>query len=122
MLNDEKRGSNQYQVGLRFWMTWWGIERERESGGQQERGKWGLDMIGPMGTHSSSSLWFREHEILELVGYKTSILTIRTSSSGFSLYTRTFSIRWTTSMPRTARPNIVCFLSSHDVFSVVMKN
>src|SRR3569833_1858357 len=45
--------------------------------------------------------------------YVISILSILKSSSGFSLYVRAFSILWITSSPWTARPNIVCLLSSH---------
>lgn len=54
--------------------------------------------------------------------YKISMLTIRISSSGFSLYTLVFSIWWMTSKPCTARPKIVCLRSNQVVFSVVMKN
>lgn len=55
--------------------------------------------------------------------YSTSTLTILISSNGLStLFTLTFSIVWTTSSPEKTRPNIVCFLSSHGVAVVVMKN
>lgn len=54
--------------------------------------------------------------------YNTVILTIFTSSSGFSLNVRTFSILCTTSSPCVALPKIVWRLSSQGVFSVVMKN
>lgn len=55
---------------------------------------------------------------------ETLILTIFTSTSGFSLllWVLTFSILCTTSSPCTARPKTVCLLSNHGVFSVVMKN
>lgn len=73
--------------------------------------------------------------------YMTSMLSILMSSSGFSLWVRAFSILWITSRPWTARPKMVCLLSSHGytecqlthraapsrpgqrtVFSVVIKN
>jgi hypothetical protein len=44
--------------------------------------------------------------------YEIEMLIILMSSSGFSLYTFAFSILCTTSMPETARPKIVCLLSS----------
>lgn len=48
--------------------------------------------------------------------YRTSILMILMSSSGRSLYVRTFSILCTTSSPWMARPKMVCFLSNHGCF------
>jgi hypothetical protein len=50
-------------------------------------------------------------------------LTIFTSSTGLSVRSVfTFSIKLTTSMPLTTRPNTVCLLSSQGVGTVVMKN
>ena len=54
--------------------------------------------------------------------YVIEMLMILISSSGFSLYTRVFSILWMTSSPWMALPKIVCLLSSHLVTSVVIKN
>ena len=54
--------------------------------------------------------------------YDTLMLTILMSVVGFSLNVFVFSILRITSRPCTARPKIVCLLSSQGVFSVVMKN
>ena len=55
--------------------------------------------------------------------YSTSTLIIVISSYGLSiLLVLTFSMVWTTSKPERTRPKIVCFLSSHGVALVVMKN
>jgi len=55
--------------------------------------------------------------------YSTSTFVILISSYGLSsLFVFTFSIVCTTSRPESTRPKIVCFLSSHGVAFVVMKN
>ena len=51
------------------------------------------------------------------------MLMILISSYGLSiLFVFTFSMACTTSSPDNTRPKIVCFLSSHGVAFVVMKN
>ena len=51
------------------------------------------------------------------------MLTILMSSFGLSSFPHfTFSMRITTSIPLTTRPNTVCLLSSQGVGTVVMKN
>lgn len=63
-------------------------------------------------TNPSPALQIERIELSLVLPHAISMLRILMSSIGFSLYVLTFSILWITSKPCTARPKMVCLLSS----------